>query len=56
MFKRIKKIDTLEEFRDITNKITSKEVQIPKSDEIDENENISVSYVDNTFVLQHLML
>ena len=70
IFKPIKEIDTHEEFRDITNKITSKEIQISKSAENDENEKISLSYismrkrlnykkktvVDNTFVLQYLML
>ena len=35
----IKEIDASEKFKDITNKITSKEVQVP---EIDENEEILI--------------
>ena len=38
-------IDTPEESKDIANKITPKEMQVPKIDKIDKNEEISISYV-----------
>ena len=48
IFKPIQKIDTLEKFKDITNKITSKEIQVPENYE---NEEISISYVSMKKIL-----